>query len=296
MSKLLDEYEAVRKRAGLIDASFLGVVRVSGADRVAFLHNLLTQDIKGLAEGSAAQAALVTPVGKLVSDMVVWAEANVHWLIVPRSRVEAVITGLAHYLITEDVTLEDQTATQPLVALQGPASQGIMKGVAARALAHSITGSPGLLIMAPDAMPDATRVGPATLNVLRIEAGIPWYGIDMDESNLLPETGLQARAVSETKGCYVGQEVIARMTTYGSASRKLMGLVCEGPRMPEPGDAIMREAAEVGAVTSACFSPALKQPIALGYVKRPHYEADTPVTVQRGADSLPATLVTLPFV
>lgn len=303
----LDEYEAVRKRAGLIDASFLGVVRVGGDDRVTFLHNLLTQDINGLAPGSAAQAALVTPVGKLVSDMVVWAEPDAHWLIVPRARVEAVVKGLEHYLITEDVTLEDQTAAHAILALQGPASQDFVKDVSgARAIPYSLTGSAGFLLLVPTEQSarlekdliarGAPKVESATLNILRIEAGIPWYGVDMDESNLLPETGLQARAVSETKGCYVGQEVVARMSTYGSASRKLMGLVCEGSSVSESGDSVMIETETVGAVTSACFSPALQKPIALGYIKRPHYEAGTRVTIMCGAQSLPATLVKLPFV
>jgi folate-binding protein YgfZ len=300
----MEEYQAVRTRVGLIDASFLGVVRVGGADRVAFLHNLLTQDIKSLTSGSAASAALVTPAGKLISNMIVWAEAEAHWLITSRARVDALRTGLEHYLITENVTLDDQTDAQAILALQGPASQALLTGIPARAVPYSLTGSPGSLLMSPAGgsaalqqnliSRGAVRVGLDTLDVLRIEAGIPRFGVDMDESNLLPETGLQIHAVSESKGCYVGQEVIARMATYGSASRRLMGLVVDAPQTPEAGDPITLNGEPVGSVTSACFSPALNKPIALGYVKRPHYQPGARVEVMR-AHPLPATLVTPPF-
>ena len=354
----LDEYQAVRNHAGLIDYSTWGVVEVRGADRVTFLHNLLTQDIKTLAPGMGCEAALVTPTAKLLADMVVFADADVHWLLALRRRVDTVLKTLERYIITEDVALQDRTTTHAILALQGPTSQEILEDVAAPqvllrpeksrsdfqdsvpdppaflrkqeggsrgktnrgashqriqdalVLAHSITGSPGFLLVTP--AEHAARlwervlqrgraqgllpVGWEALNVLRLEAGIPWYGVDMDESNLLPETGLEARAVSQTKGCYVGQEVIARLATHGSVSRKLMGLMCEGNDLPAAKDPILKDAERVGEITSACFSPALKRPIALGYVKRPYYEAGTTVTVMRGTQTIPATLVQPPFV
>ena len=198
-------------------------------------------------------------------------------------------------------------------------------------LAHSITGSPGFLLVTPaeraawlwehvlqlGRAQGVRPVGWETWNVLRLEAGIPWYGVDMDESNLLPETGLEARAVSHTKGCYVGQEVIARLLTRGSASRKLMGLVCEGNDAPGVNDPIFsaksgsppatksegrvsapggKDSEDVGEITSACFSPMLNRPIAMGYVKRPYYAAGTAVTVMCGPQATPATLVNPPFV
>lgn len=304
----LEEYQAVRRQAGLIDCSAWGVVEVRGADRVAFLHNLLTQDIKTLASGAGCEAALVTPAAKLLADMVVFADADAHWLLALRRRVDTILKTLERYLITEDVALQDRTTTHAIVALQGPASQEMVKelpGRSARVVAYSITGSPGLLILMP-ADQSATlqadlvsrgvpRVGPEALNVLRLEAGIPWYGVDMDESNLLPETGLEARAVSQTKGCYVGQEVMARLAAHGSVSRKLMGLVCEGNDVPAAKDPILKDAERVGEITSACFSPALKRPIALGYVKRPCYEVGNRVLVQQAGREISATLVKLPF-
>ena len=308
---LTDEYQAVRHHAGLIECAAWGAVEVRGADRVTFLHNLLTQDIKTLGTGACREAALVTPAAKLLADLVVLAGADAHWLLLPRSRIETVLKTLEHYLITEDVALQDRSADHRILALQGPRSREILEGVAASlVLAHSITGSPGFLLVTPveraaQLREQALRHGRErgvlpvaweTLNVLRLEAGIPWYGVDMDESNLLPETGLEARAVSDTKGCYVGQEVIARLGTHGSVSRKLMGLVCEDTQVPEAGDAVFfKEDEPVGQLTSACFSPALQKPIALGYVKRPSYEAGTAVTVMRGTRTVASHLVKPPF-
>jgi folate-binding protein YgfZ len=139
-------------------------------------------------------------------------------------------------------------------------------------------------------------IGWETLNVLRIEAGIPWYGLDMDETNLLPETGLEEVAVSDTKGCYVGQEVIARLRTYGSVSRKLMGLTLEGPSVPQAQDPIMKDGQPLGNITSACCSPTLKRPIAMGYVKRPFYQVGATVQIAHESHMISATLVKPPFI
>ena len=134
------------------------------------------------------------------------------------------------------------------------------------------------------------------LNTARIEAGLPWPGIDMDETNLLSETGLESTAVSLTKGCYVGQEIVARMATYGSASKKLVGLLVEGEQVPVVGDGIVRHDDTLGVVTSACRSPALNRPIAMGYVKRGAYEPGTAGEIVRGAIRLKAAVVQRPLV
>jgi aminomethyltransferase len=131
------------------------------------------------------------------------------------------------------------------------------------------------------------------LNAARIEAGEPWFGIDMDESTLLPETGLERLAASDSKGCYVGQEIVARMETYGSASKRLMGLLIEGTQAPQAGDRVLKDGADAGWVTSAAYSPTLKRAIAMGYVKRGAYEPGTRVEVAREDAKLPATVKTL---
>lgn len=328
----LAEYEAARERAGLIDYSAWGLIEVQGADRVGFLHNLLTNDIKRLQPSTGCQACLLTPQAKLVAHLLVLAGESAHWLLVPRARAEATLSTLDRYLITEDVRLHDRTQPFVLVALQGPHSLTLLNallgetvvavpqplahqerhldGTPIRVIAFSLTSEPGALLavsaenaawlwqrLVEHGRPHGLiAVGWDALNMLRIESGIPWDGIDMDATTLLPETGLEERAVSYTKGCYVGQEIIARLQTYGSVSRKLMGLVCDGQRMPSPHDVIAVDGQPGGEITSACLSPTLKRPIALGYVRRPFYEIGQSVIVQTSGRDIPATLTKRPFV
>lgn len=325
------EYRTVRQQAGLIDHSTMGLIEVRGSDRVAFLHNLLTNDIKALAPETGCQAALVSPTAKLLADLLVLADDECHWLFVDRRQVDTVLKTLGHYLVTEDVTFQDHSATRVVISVQGPTSlpviqtandesftlvapcqhvQMTVESVSVHLIAHSLTGEPGVLlvVLAEQAAwlwawllergrpQGVVPVGWEALNVLRIEAGIPWYGIDMDETNLLPETGLEERAVSDTKGCYVGQEVIARLHTYGSVSRKLTGLVCEGLLVPKAADPIRKDDHVVGEIRSACFSPALQKPIAMGYVARPCYEAGTVMEIRHNNHPIAATVVKRPFV
>lgn len=323
------EYAALRHTAGLWEATLLGLLRIEGSDRTAFLHNLLTNDIKRLAPGAGCRAGLVTPAAKLLADVIVLAEPAAHWLITDASRLEVVRSTLERFRITEDVRLEDATAQTVILGLFGPAAASIAEQMGrgqlqAMPYAHSrirmedvplhlirveIFGIPGALLAAQaeqaawlwDTLLERARarglrpVGWEALNIVRIEAGCPWYGLDMDEANLLPETGLETVAVSDSKGCYVGQEVIARLSTYGSVSRKLMGVRCEGTAIPERGDVIAKDGEPLGSITSACYSPTLTQPIALGYVKRPHYNTGTAVKIQHGAATIDATLATLPL-
>ena len=324
------DYEAVRNRAGFFDLSAYGVVEVRGADRAAFLHNLLTQDIKSLEPGSGAEAALVTPSAKLIADLVVLADADAHWLILQQARIDAVLQTLDRYLITEDVQLSDRRQADRIIAIQGPASGEFltsacsltppgpqplahaaakMGAMAVRVVNAGAIGGTGLLLIVPfdQVGPtlsrlehDGSRDGVLPVRVqaweiLRIEAGRPWFGVDMDEDTLLPETGLQARAVSYSKGCYVGQEIIARVHTYGQVSRKLLGIQLDGRTVPQPRDPIVAGGQEAGAITSGCFSPRLDRAIALGWVKRPHFEAGTRVTVKRGTEEFAAQLITPPF-
>jgi folate-binding protein YgfZ len=141
----------------------------------------------------------------------------------------------------------------------------------------------------------AVVAGPATLEILRIEAGQPWYPQDVDQSVILPETRLEA-LVSYTKGCYIGQETVARVKYRGHVNRALSGLVVEGDRVPEVGARVVVEGAEVGKVTSAARSMALGRPIALGYVRREHFEPGTAVTIADGGGEQPARVSALPFV
>ena len=141
---------------------------------------------------------------------------------------------------------------------------------------------------------DLRWVGVQALEVLRIEAGIPRYGVDMDEENLLLETGLE-HAVSFDKGCYLGQETIERIHSRGHVNKNLVGILPEGAQPLTPGDPVYVQDNQVGMVTSSTFSPTLKRPLALGYVKREFTAPGTEVSVRRKGDSTRATISSLPF-
>jgi folate-binding protein YgfZ len=143
--------------------------------------------------------------------------------------------------------------------------------------------------------------GPAgwqALETVRIEAAIPRFRQDMDESNLAPETGIESRAISYSKGCYIGQEVIARIRTYGQVAKTLRGLKfdAEASNLPAHGDKLFLGDREVGYVTSTVISPALGVAIGLGYVRREHNEIGTELIAGNASRPIPARIVDLPFV
>jgi folate-binding protein YgfZ len=142
---------------------------------------------------------------------------------------------------------------------------------------------------------DAAWVGQQALETLRIEAGIPRYGTDFTEDNLLLETGLDTH-VSFTKGCYLGQEIVERVRSRGHVNRKLRGLIIEGELPARHGDAIRAGEKQVGIITSSVYSPSLSRPIALAYVHRDHWESSTRLVIDHDGSSLNAQVTELPFV
>ena len=328
---LEQEYRALRDAVGLIDYSTQALIQVEGADRVAFLHNLLSNDIKRLAPGQGCQAALLTPNAKLIAELLVLADPTAVWLMCDAEHTATVAQTLKRYRFTEQVTLVNHERQDAVLALQGPRTHDLLtrffgspislpnpgdhvvrslQDLRVRLTHHALAGGVGVLCVVAAEHAQAIweellhrgqslglhLVGWEALNIARIEAGIPWFGIDMDESNLLPETGLETVLASDTKGCYVGQEIVARMRTYGSANKKLMGLLLDGGEIPQAGDAIIGNGEPVGHITSACRSIALNRPIAMGYLKRGSYEPGTRVEITHGSVRCAATVATLPLV
>lgn len=325
------EHATLRTGVGLIDYSTQALIEVRGADRVSFLHALLSNDVKPLIPGGGCRAALLDPSAKLLAQLLVLVDQEAIWLSCSLERAGLVMETLNRYLFSEAVSLTNHERRWATLALQGPRTMerlrewigapvtlsqpgdhamATFQGVPIRLVRYSLTDEAGVLCVvgAEDALAvweSLTRRGPSVglipvgwdaLNTARIEAGIPWFGLDMDATNLLPETGLEKILASDTKGCYVGQEIVARMETYGSPNKKLMGLVIDGDVVPEAGDPIARDGETLGQVTSACRSPTLRRPIAMGYVKRGAYEPGTAVEIVRGSDRLRATVTTRPLV
>jgi folate-binding protein YgfZ len=322
---LQSEWTAVRQRCGLLDARFRGLLRLTGADRVGFLQGMLTNDVAKLRPGEGTYAALLTQQGRVVSDLHVYELADELWLDVPAGRSDAVRAALERFIIADDVEFATDDAWMPLVVIEGPQAARVLlavagesmegaapyvhrelrfDGVQVRVAAASHSGENGYVVYGPPPVASklwehchaagAEPVGMDALNVLRVEAGMPWYGRDMDESMLISEVGIE-QAISYQKGCYLGQEVVERIAARGQVHRKLMGLVCAGTQVPSPQAKLAADGQDVGWVTSAVWSPARQAVIALGYVRRECWEAGTELRVTASAGETSARVVPLPF-
>jgi len=325
MSDLAREYRAAREAVALFDRSSLGKVSVTGRDRQAFLQGMLTNDITALQPGQGAPAAFLDAHGKVMALLVVYAITDRLLIELPSDMTEKTLQTLDHYLISEKAYFESADDAFAILALQGPSARGLVEGLSGGAIelapySHAevtVGGVPVRVInraegpgpgfhcwVATDQAETlrsafvgagAVSAGPETLDVLRVEAGQPRYPRDVDDSVILPETRLES-LVSYTKGCYIGQETVARVKYRGHVNRALSGLVVEGDRVPEAGTRVTAEGKDVGRVTSAVRSIALGRPIALGYVRREHFEPGSPVTLADAAGEQPARVVALPFV
>jgi len=256
-----------------------GVLDVGGADRVAFLQGQLTQDVKAMTPGEVRPAAGLTPKGRIVFLARVLALPDTLRLLVPFDAREGILAHLKKYVIFQKVAIHDRSSDFALVGLYGPRAAGIAAPDGAIPLPREGEFSAELLVPSQQledcerilAGAGAAKVTEATAEVLRVEAGRPGFGSEVDDSHFPDEVGLDA-AISTTKGCYVGQEIVARTRTYGRVNRRLVGfrfpdgLVAAGevlkrPEEPEPGKI------EQGRVTSAVVSPVFGA-IGLGYAFR----------------------------
>jgi glycine cleavage system T protein len=324
----LQEYQAVREKAGLIDLSFRVQARMIGDDRISFLQGMVSNDVMALQPGDGCAAMLLTEQGRIVADLRVYALDTCFLLDVDARVKEKMIEALSRFIIADDVEMEDLSDQQVTLALQGPlASQvlaaagtlvsltaefrhceAVLAGTSIRIIRASDTGEDGYEILVPHAQAESVwqfllqaggplglrPVGLTALNTLRVEAGIPWYGLDMDEGRIVLEVGLE-HALSFSKGCYLGQEVVERATARGHINRKLSGLLVQGDTPPASGDKLFHDSQEVGWITSAAVSPRLGRPIALGYVRREYQTLGTQLRIDRQGTPVIAEVVTLPF-
>jgi folate-binding protein YgfZ len=319
------EYAAVRGRVGVIDRADRGLVVVTGRDRASFLHALLTNDIKALAPGQGCAATLLDVHGKVQTTLLVWVFDERIVLVTPPALAAAVHEQLDKYLFAEKVILEEVTGAHGLFLVAGPEATALVRRVTGAAppetpwasVAAGVdgvdvrlvrgaaeTGEAEVWIMTPadaagrvwDAVvaAGARPVGQSAVETLRIEAGTPRFGRDVDPSVLLPEIPFDA-LVSQTKGCYPGQEVVVRIRDRGHVNRHLRGLLLESSDVPEAGADVLADGTAVGRVTSATRSPALGRAIALGFVRRQHAAPGTRVEVRTGGRTLGAIVSDLPF-
>lgn len=299
---------------------------MTGADRRSYLQGLLTNDIEALTPGTGCYAAMLTAQGRMLTDLRVLELGDAILLDVPRAVTAGIRNHLDRFIFSEDAQVEDVTASRAEIGLYGPGATGVLARCGATlsdaqplySSMHRSIGGVDAVIVRSDAygvhgfdlvfdasarervVQDLTAAGVAhasadDLETVRIEHGIPLFGVDMDTDTIPLEAGLDDRAISRTKGCYVGQEVIVRVVDrgHGRVAKRLVGLTLDpSATVPSRGAKITAGDREIGYVTSAVRSPSLNRPIALGYVHRDFVDPRTQVDV---SGSGPATVAALPF-
>ena len=282
-SEAMAEYAAVRDGGvGLIDLSARGRISVSGSEAVMFLNGLITNDLKALAENRWMTAAFPNVQGRLLAAVRAIRRADDILLDTEAATREKVIKIIERFTLAGDFKVKDLTDEQAMISLQGRRAaeivekmfgvkdlprDGVWQNEDVTIIHATHTGEDGFDVIGVLPALEATRVSERVEEILRIEAGIARYGVDMDETNVVTETNLDD-AVSFTKGCYLGQEIIIRIKHRGHVAKKLTGLRFETDREIEAGAVIRSsEDKEIGRVTSSTFSPRLNTTIALGYVR-----------------------------
>ena len=322
------EYTAVRDGgAGLIDLSSRGRILISGSEAVMFLNGLITNDMKALAVNTWMPAAFPNVQGRLLAAIRVIHREDGFLIDTENVTRDTVVKLLERFTLAGDFRLADLTQNTALLSIQGAKAPEIMAAILGETLANlgrdavatvDWQGKQITLIRATHTAEDgfdlfvkatevetlrdafikagAQPIGSDTVETLRLEAGIARFGIDMDETNVVTETNLDD-AVSFTKGCYLGQEIIARIKYRGHVAKKLAGLIFASKVSPESGAKIFSsDDKEIGRVTSFAFSPHLNRTIALGYVKFDYLAPGTSVKAEAGGQQYSATVAELPLV
>jgi folate-binding protein YgfZ len=330
----LAEHAALRDSAGVLDLGFRSRLVLTGADRVRLLNGQVTNNVKDLAVSEGCYAALVTNKGKMQSDLNIYILPEEILLDFEPGLNAAVSDRFNKFIIADDVQVIDAAPHYGLLSVQGPQAWTAVERVGlnvpmpekefqSRSIKDETlgelycmnrprTGSNGFDLFAPansiaalaekliaaTKQLDGRATGWRALETARMESGIPRFGAEMDETNLAPEAGLESRAISYTKGCYIGQEVIARIRTYGQVAKALRGLrFADGDQpLPRKGDKLFFSEKEAGYVCSAIHSPTLNANIGFGYVRRERNEIGAELKVRSASGETPATIVELPFV
>jgi tRNA-modifying protein YgfZ len=304
----LSGYRALTEGCGVVDRSERGKLALTGPDAETFLQGQVTNDVEGLEPGRGCYAAFLTHKGKMLGDLRVLDLGDELLLDTERSALQELFNMIRRFKLGSDVELNKRTLEMGLLSLIGPDSWRVagadeLPGEHANARAE-IAGRPVVLVAtdlgadvftqavdtdAVRAALDAPNVPEAVAEIVRVESGRPRYGVDLDDGVIPQEAGLNQRAVSFTKGCYVGQETVARLFYRGKPNRQLRGLRLSAGAAP--GDELRLGDKVVGKLGTVAVSPN-RGPIALAIVRR---EAEPGATVAVGADGAPAEVVALPF-
>lgn len=315
------QHEALTSRAGLVDLGHRSQIEIEGADRSSWLHNLCTNEIRKLAVGAGCEMFLTSVQGKTLAHAYVFAAPNSLVLETVAGAGETILNHLDHYLICERVTLSDRSETWSELLLAGAESAAqlgklmdaelpktrldhVMATLAGRAVAVrrvDWVGNAGFLLSARSEDSSAVRAAllengamaceVAAFEAARIEGGTPQFGIDISDKNLPQEVARDAQAISFVKGCYLGQETVARIDALGHVNKTLVGIRFDQQTVPPMGLELSVSAQPAGHVTSATYSPRCHSALALGYLRRGSNVPGTKLESTHG----PAEVVALPL-
>ena len=312
---LASDYRAITEACGLLDRSERGKLALSGADAASFLQGQVSNDVEGLTPGTGCYAAFLTPKGKMLGDVRILRTEDELLLDTERVALQSLFNMIRRFSLGYQVELHKRTLERGMLSLLGPGAaelagagalpsgehaHGVFEVPGAGLPARAIRTDVGVDLLCDAADTSALRaalvqegavaVSEEAAECLRVEHGRPRYGIDLDDTVIPQEAGLNERAVSFTKGCYVGQETVARLFYRGKPNRQLRGLKLSGPA--QGGEELAFDGRTVGRVTSVATSPRLG-PIALGFVRR---EAPVGTLVSVGEENgLTAEVIELPF-
>ena len=319
--KFLAEHAALTQGAGvaMLDRT---LVAVTGADRAAFLHSFTTNDVKRLAMGSGCEAFITNPQGKTLGHAYLFCEADRLVLDTSAGQADALTGHFGRYIITEEVEFKDESADLCNILVAGARADELLQrvsdaGTPADRLGHvraTIADRPVAIRRVDYAGPNsfflcvqrasaqavmqslqdvgAVACHEAAIEAARIEAGFPLFGRDIGPDNLPQEVGREELAISFTKGCYLGQETVARIDALGHVNRVRVGVIYSGSEPPASGTPLFAGEQQVGHVTSAAWSPLSKAPVAFAYVRRSHAKTKTMLSSPAGdavVVALPAT-------
>jgi folate-binding protein YgfZ len=364
----LIEYRALTTRAALVDLTHWGALRLTGADRVRFLNNMITGNVASLGTGEGCKAVLTTVKGKLVAELLVLARTDELFVLVTQGDHRAVFEALDKHIIADDVELEDASDRYGVMSVEGPKCRELVwklfpdsplpleamrfadtdyQDIPVTIVRGSVTGEKGLQLVVPadgiarirdyliqsGASEDAELCGRVAWNMRRIENGLPWWGVDVD-GNFPAESRLD-HLVDYEKGCYLGQETLARMHFRGHPNWLLVGLRCSQLALPSffdqkdeeltsveenpdvvldhinalslvdvlernvelfsGSDASAGEQKPSGRLTSLTFSPRLRAALFLGYVRAPLAERGNEFVFSTGDEVTKTTITQLPI-
>jgi len=313
-------YRAARHSAAvLVQPWYGGILRLTGPDRISWLQGMVTNDVEKLRPGEGTYAAHLSAQGKLVGQMTILIDEAAVWLTLETANAKNVGNVLERMIVMEDVVMEDLTGQFESIAVLGPSGPAILESWIGKPLQleklydHRALNEDCLQIVRDELgftlwvrsgrseailqeliRLGATSIDQGTWNTVRIEHGLPIYGVDIDDTTSLPELG--EKGISYDKGCYIGQEVVARIKYIGHVNRRFVGLICEGEAIAEPRSKIRANGKDVGSTTSAVLSISLNKAIALGFVNRLAAVAGTKVEIQSGERTIAAQVSELPMV